>query len=107
MGRRGGFEPAAVDVVAAARMLDGRPALFVCNSDDRRMPKEIAFELGAAAGPRASVLVVPGRSHGGAWRDGTAAYERAVAGLLEQVGDGGGARLASAGAAEITQGGMR
>jgi hypothetical protein len=26
---------------------------------------------------------VPGRSHGGAWRDGTAAYEAAVADLLE------------------------
>jgi pimeloyl-ACP methyl ester carboxylesterase len=83
MGRRGGFDPWAVDVRAAAARLGGRPALFVANSEDPRMPKEIAFDLQAAAGPAAEVLVVPGRSHGGAWRDGTAAYEAAVADLLE------------------------
>jgi hypothetical protein len=31
------------------------------------------------------VLVVPGNSHGGAWRDGTAAYESAVSQLLEEA----------------------
>jgi alpha-beta hydrolase superfamily lysophospholipase len=86
MGRRGGFDPAAVDVQAAARRLAGRPALFVANSEDRRMPKEIAFDLQAAAGPGAEVLIVPGQSHGGAWRDGTAAYEAAAAALLEAAG---------------------
>jgi pimeloyl-ACP methyl ester carboxylesterase len=83
IGRRGGFDPAAVDVRAAAARLNGRPALFVANSEDRRMPREIAFELQKAAGGKAEVLVVPGKSHGGAWRDGTAAYSAAVAGLLE------------------------
>jgi uncharacterized protein len=83
MGRRGGFDPAAADVQAAAARLAGRPALFVANSDDRRMPKEIAFDLKAAAGPGAEVLIVPGKSHGGAWRDGTAAYEAAAAAVLE------------------------
>jgi len=83
IGRRGGFDPDGVDVRAAAGRLNGRPVLFVANSEDPRMPKEIAFELQAAAGPAAEVLVVPGRSHGGAWRDGTAAYETAVAALLE------------------------
>jgi alpha-beta hydrolase superfamily lysophospholipase len=83
IGRRGRFDPDEVDVVAAARRLDGRPALFVANSEDPRMPREIAFELQSAAGPAADVLVVPGRSHGGAWRDGTAAYETRVATLLE------------------------
>jgi len=86
MGRRGGFDPAAVDVAAAAARLEGRPALFVANSDDRRMPREIAFELQRAAGARAEVLVVPGKSHGGAWRDGTEAYSHAVAGLLDAAG---------------------
>lgn len=88
MGRRGAFDPDRVDVVAAARRLNGRPALFVCNSDDRRMPKEIAFELKDAAGARARVLVVPGTSHGGAYRDATPAYEHAVAGLLSEVASG-------------------
>jgi hypothetical protein len=56
--------------------------LFIANSEDRRMPKEIAFALKAAAGERASVLIVPGKSHGGAWRDGTAAYEAAASAVL-------------------------
>ena len=49
------------------------------------MPSEIAFALRAAAGERASVLVVPGTSHGGAYRDGKAAYEGAVAEILSAV----------------------
>ena len=86
MGRRGGFDPAASNVEAAAARLRGRPVLFVANSDDRRMPKEIAFDFQAAAGPEAEVLIVPGKSHGGAWRDGTAAYEAAAAVVLQAAG---------------------
>jgi len=86
MGRRGGFDPAQSNVEAAAARLRGRPVLFVANSDDRRMPKEIAFDLKAAAGPEAEVLIVPGKSHGGAWRDGTAAYEAAAAVVLQAAG---------------------
>jgi len=85
IGRRGGFDPDAVDIVGAARRLADRPTLFVCNSGDRRIPKEIAFELEAAAGDAASVLVIPGESHGGAYRTGQAAYESAVAELLDRV----------------------
>jgi pimeloyl-ACP methyl ester carboxylesterase len=85
IGRRGGFDPGRVDVRAAAAHLNGRPALFVANSEDRRMPKEIAFDLKAAAGPDAEVLVVPGKSHGGAWRDGTAAYEAAASVVLRRA----------------------
>lgn len=85
IGRRAGFDTAAADVRSAAAHLAGRPALFVCNSADRRMPPEIAFELKAAAGPRARVLVIPGHSHGGAYREGTAAYESAVDALLAEV----------------------
>jgi pimeloyl-ACP methyl ester carboxylesterase len=88
MGRRGGFDPDAVDVRGAAARLQGRPVLFVANSEDRRMPKEIAFELQAAAGDGAQVLIVPGKSHGGAWRDGTAAYEAAVAAVLDAAAAG-------------------
>jgi pimeloyl-ACP methyl ester carboxylesterase len=95
IGRRGGFDPWSIDVRAAATHLVGRPALFVANSEDRRMPKEIAFDLQAAAGPGATVLIVPGRSHGGAWRDGTAAYEKAAAALLEAARQGAGSRVAA------------
>ncbi len=96
MGRRGGFDPSAVDVIAAAARLAGRPALFVANSDDRRMPKEIAFDLKAAAGPAAQVLIVPGKSHGGAWRDGTAAYEAAARVVLEEAVKSGGRSVSGA-----------
>ncbi len=92
MGRRGDFDPALVDVRAAAAGLAGRPALFVANSEDVRMPKEIAFALAAAAGPEAQVLVVPSKSHGGAWRDGTAAYEAAARTLLQRAQQSAAAR---------------
>jgi pimeloyl-ACP methyl ester carboxylesterase len=95
IGRRGGFDVDDVDIRAAAGRLGRRPALFVCNSGDRRMPPEIAFDLKAAAGEHARVLVVPGTSHGGAWRDGTAAYERAVGEILDEAAAGRGDRRAS------------
>lgn len=82
IGRNAGIDPDAVDVTAAAAKLNGRPALFVCNSGDRRMPPEIAAEMRSVAGAGAELLVVPGDSHGGAWRDGTAAYEAAVTRVL-------------------------
>ena len=88
IGRKGGFDVDAVDVRAAAAHLAGRPCLFVCNSGDVRMPAEIAFEMKAAAGGRARVLVVPGNSHGGAYRDATAAYQSAVAQVLDEAGTG-------------------
>jgi uncharacterized protein len=97
IGRAGHFDPDLVDVEAAAARLRGRPALFVCNSGDRRMPQQIAFDLSKAAGDRAHVLVVPGNSHGGAWRDGTAAYETAVKAVLEEAA---GTRTADGGQAE-------
>lgn len=95
IGRRGGFDTAAVDVRAAAARLAGKPVLFVANSEDVRMPKEIAFDLKAAVGPGAEVLIVPGKSHGGAWRDGTAAYQAAAAALLDAAGRGTSARMAA------------
>jgi pimeloyl-ACP methyl ester carboxylesterase len=95
MGRRGGFDPRSVDVQAAAAHLAGRPSLFVCNAGDRRMPPDIAFDLKTAAGERAKVLVVPGNTHGEAYRDGKPAYESAVADLLHEAAAGPATRLAS------------
>lgn len=95
MGRRGGFDPRSVDIQAAAVRLVGRPALFVCNSGDRRMPADIAFDLKAAAGERARVLVVPGNTHGEAYRDGKPAYESAVAEVLKEAAAGPATRMAS------------
>ena len=81
--RRTGVDPDALDVVKAAAKLRPRPVLFVANAGDRRMPQDIAFDLQKAAGENASVLVIPGHSHGGAWSEGTAPYEEAVKKLLE------------------------
>jgi pimeloyl-ACP methyl ester carboxylesterase len=85
IGRRGGFDPAVVDITRAASQLGGRPALFVCNAGDRRMPMEIAFALKQAAGEHARVLVVPGHSHGGSYREAQPAYEHAVAEMLKGI----------------------
>jgi hypothetical protein len=59
------------------------------------MPPEIAFDLKQLAGPRSRVLVVPGTTHGGAWRDGREAYARAVQELLGEVAGGGPVRAAA------------
>jgi hypothetical protein len=94
--RRTGVDPDLLDVEKAAAQLKPRPALFVANSGDRRMPQEIAFDLKEAAGERATVLVIPGNSHGGAWREGQAPYEEAVRKILDMArADQGPARTAA------------
>jgi len=95
IGRRGGFDPQAIDIQAAAAHLAGRPTLFVCNSGDRRMPPDIAFDLKSAAGERAKLLVVPGNTHGEAYRDGKPAYESAVSDLLREAVAGSPTRVAA------------
>jgi pimeloyl-ACP methyl ester carboxylesterase len=84
--RLDGIDPEQVDIVRAAARLRSRPVLFVSNSGDRRMPTEIAFELKEIIGESARVLVVPGHTHGGAYREGQPAYENAVTELLDEVG---------------------
>ena len=83
--QRGGFDPAAVDVLAAAAKLNGRPSLFVANRGDRRIPFEIADEMAKLAGPRSHMLLTESKSHGGAWRDARDIYEPAVKRLLDEV----------------------
>jgi len=85
MGRRGGFDPDALDVVKAVERLRGRPSLFVGGSGDERMPAEIARELQSAAGDGAQLLVVRSERHGQAYKDGTEEYERAVSALLDRI----------------------
>ncbi|MBK5256767.1 MAG: alpha/beta fold hydrolase, partial [Vicinamibacteria bacterium] len=83
--QRGGFDPAEVDVLAAAAQLKGRPSLFVANRGDRRIPFEIAEEMTRLAGPRSHMLLTESKSHGGAWRDAREPYEAAVKALLDEV----------------------
>jgi uncharacterized protein len=86
IGRDGGFDPEAVDIRSAAAKIAGRPCLFVCNTGDQRMPKEIAYELQAVAGPKAKLLVVPGGDgHARAYSEAKAPYESAVENILTSV----------------------
>jgi len=95
MGRRGGFDPDALDVQRAASALRGRPALFVGATGDERMPPDIARDLRAAAGEKASVLIVKSQRHGHAYEDATETYENAVSALLDVVAPPPGAPAAT------------
>jgi len=85
IGQRGDFDPQDVDVLAAASKLQSRPSLFVANRGDVRIPFTIAEEMTKRAGPKSHLLITESRSHGGAWRDATEAYEAAVKRLLDEV----------------------
>lgn len=85
MKQRGHFDPEAVDVLAAAAKLNGRPTLFVANRGDVRIPHEIAEEMTRLAGPKSHMLLTESKSHGGAWRDAREPYEAAVKKLLDEV----------------------
>jgi pimeloyl-ACP methyl ester carboxylesterase len=81
----GGFDPAQVDVLAAAAKMKGRPSLFVANRGDRRIPFEIADQMAKLAGDKSRMILTESKSHGGAWRDARAIYEPAVKKLLDEV----------------------
>ena len=85
MKRLGGFDPQAVDVLAAAAKINGRPSLFVANRGDVRIPFTIAEEMTRRAGPKSFLLLTDSRSHGGAWRDAREPYEAAVKRLFDEV----------------------
>ncbi len=85
MKQRGAFDPEAVDVLAAAAKMQGRPSLFVANSGDVRIPHEIAAEMARLAGAKSQMLLTSSKSHGGAWRDAREPYEAAVKKLLDEV----------------------
>ena len=74
-----------MDVLGAAAKMNGRPALFVANRGDRRIPFEIADEMAKLAGPKAHMILTESKSHGGAWRDARDIYEPAVRRLLDEV----------------------
>ena len=83
--QRGGFDPADVDVLAAASKLHGRPTLFVANRGDVRIPFAIAEEMTKLAGPGSHMLLTESKSHGGAWRDAHDSYQAAVKSLMDEV----------------------
>jgi pimeloyl-ACP methyl ester carboxylesterase len=85
MKQKGGFDPQAVDVLAAATKLDGRPSLFVANRGDIRIPFSIGEEMTKRAGVKSHLLLTDSKCHGCAWREDRAPYEAAVKALLDEV----------------------
>src|SRR5262249_23952612 len=83
MKQLAGFDPAKVDVLAAAAKMKGRPSLFVANRGDRRIPFEIADEMAKLAVDKSHMILTESKSHGGAWRDARDIYEPAVKKLLD------------------------
>lgn len=68
-GLRTGISPDDGDVENAVRRIDSVPVLFIAGSSDRRMPPDVAQRLfDAARDARKRLLVVPGASHGEAFR---------------------------------------
>jgi dipeptidyl aminopeptidase/acylaminoacyl peptidase len=92
-----GRDPYALDAVAAARRLAGRPTLFIHAAGDPRFSTAQAEALWRAAGSRPGGLWVLPRSvgHNEGWLKDRAEYERRVLGFFER-------HLAAAAAGGVT-----
>ena len=79
-----GFDPRRLDVLAAARALEGRPMLLIsCQLDDRLSTDE-ARHIWQAAGERDSLWVLPDCGHNQAWQTHRAEYRRRVLEFYER-----------------------
>jgi len=66
-GSVAGFDPDEASAVAAAAAL-GRPLLLIHGTADEKVPASHAHRLEAAAGPDATLYLVPGAGHAGLWQ---------------------------------------
>jgi pimeloyl-ACP methyl ester carboxylesterase len=83
--RRLGFRPEDYDLRHTVRSIGPRPILFVVGTADKRMPPDIARTLyGISTSPQKELLIVEGAKHGGAYRTGTAQYQKVVLEFLEK-----------------------
>ncbi len=83
---RMGFDLADGDVEQAVKDSPELPILFIAGDQDVRMPPELAQQLYAASShPDAKLLIVPGASHGRAFRQDRVGYLQAVFDFLEKV----------------------
>jgi pimeloyl-ACP methyl ester carboxylesterase len=72
-----GHDPRSLDVLAAARTLNGRPMyLIACEHDDRLSTDEARHISSAAAGGRDELWVLPDCGHNEAWRRHRPEYEQ-------------------------------
>jgi pimeloyl-ACP methyl ester carboxylesterase len=82
---RMGFNPDDGDVEAAIRQLN-IPILFIAGGADRRMPPELAQRMyDASPNSRKRLLLVPGATHGEAFRTDPQRYLNSVYQFLETV----------------------
>jgi pimeloyl-ACP methyl ester carboxylesterase len=82
---RMGFNPDDGDVEAAIRQLNV-PILFIAGSADRRMPPELAQRMyDASRNPHKQLVIVPGATHGEAFRTDPQRYLNSVYRFLETV----------------------
>jgi pimeloyl-ACP methyl ester carboxylesterase len=84
IGRRGGFDPGAVDVEEAVRRMGERPVLFIAGTQDRRMPLEtqqVLYRASKSEGSR--LLVIEGAGHGDAFKIAPDRYRQAASKFLE------------------------
>ena len=80
-----GFDPDDGDVEAAIRQLK-TPILFITGGADRRMPPELAERmLKASTNPLSRLLLVPGATHGEAFRTDRQKYLDSVYQFLQAV----------------------
>ena len=82
---RMGFDPDEGDVEAVIRNLNV-PILFIAGSADRRMPPEVAERMyRASPNPHKQLLIVPGATHGEAFRTDPQRYLNSVYRFLDSV----------------------
>lgn len=77
-----GYDPEALDVVAAARRLRGRPLMLVSAWKDDRISPDQARDLARAAGARAVLWEIPDAGHNQGWQLHRREYERRVGSFL-------------------------
>jgi pimeloyl-ACP methyl ester carboxylesterase len=84
-GLRAGFNPDDGDVEAAVRQLNV-PILFIAGSADRRMPQELAERMfRESPNPLKQILIVPGATHGEAFRADRQTYLKTVYEFMNTV----------------------
>ena len=84
---RGSFRGDDIDVLQAARDLGTRPAMFVGQDGDLRVPPTIARQLFvASASPVKRLLILRGERHGHAYADHLEQYQQAVIEFLNAAG---------------------
>ncbi len=85
-GFRLGINPDDGDVEAAVESLPNVPILFIAGGNDRRMPPALAERLRrASTNSRSGMLLVPGATHGEAYRANKELYLNAVFGFLDRA----------------------